>query len=340
MGASMDDPLQGLHDPVGHLLAPGDAAEDVDEDGPDLGVGVDDLEGVGHDLGVGAAADVEEVGRRPADLVDHVAGAHGQAGPVGDDAHVAVEPDVLQALRTGQPLALVELVDVTELVPLGMAEGGVVVQGHLGVEGVHLAVGREDQRVDLDQVGVAFDVAAVQVHQDGHRPVPGLGVQAGLVDQAAGVGLGEPDRRIDVHAGDGRRVLLGHRFDLDAALGRHHGEVLLGRPVEGEAGVVLLGDVRGVLDPQAVHDVALDVEAEDVAGVQAHLVGVGGQLDAAGLPPPADLHLGLDDDRVAGLLGCGHRLIDGVGDAAGGHRDAVAGEVLLALVFEQIHARS
>ena len=38
------------------------AAEDVDEDGLHLGVVVDDLEGTGHDLGVGAAADVEEVG--------------------------------------------------------------------------------------------------------------------------------------------------------------------------------------------------------------------------------------------------------------------------------------
>ena len=63
MGARDGHPVQGLHDPVGDLLAPGDATEDVDEDGPDLGVGVDDLEGVGHDLGVGAATDVEEVGR-------------------------------------------------------------------------------------------------------------------------------------------------------------------------------------------------------------------------------------------------------------------------------------
>ncbi len=65
-----------------------------------------------------------------------------------------------------------------------------------------------------------------------------------------------------------------------------------------------------------------------------------GQLDAAGLPPPPHLDLGLDDDRVAGLLGGGDRLVDGVGDAAGRHRDAVAGEVLLALVLEQIHACS
>ena len=46
----------------------------------------------------------------------------------------------------------------------------------------------------------------------------------------------------------------------------------------------------------------------------ADLVGVVGQLDAAGLPPAADLHLGLDDDRVAGLVGLVDGFVDGVGD--------------------------
>ena len=57
--------------------------------------------------------------------------------------------------------------------------------------------------------------------------------------------------------------------------------------------------------------VALDVHAEDVAGVRADLVGVVGQLDAAGLAPPADLHLGLDHDRVAEPVGGGHGVVDG-----------------------------
>ena len=91
-------------------------------------------------------------------------------------------------------------------------------------------------------------------------------------------------------------LVSGHLLDLDAALGRQHAEVLLGAAVQGEAGVVLLGDVRGVLDPQPLDHVALDVEPEDVAGVQPHLVGVVGQLDAAGLATATDLHLGLDDD--------------------------------------------
>ena len=103
-----------------------------------LRVVVDDLERAGHDVGVGAAADVEEVGRRAADLVDDVERAHGQAGAVGDDADRAVEADVLQVLLVGGLLALVAHLGGLVLGPL-VAELGVVVEGDLGVEGVDLA---------------------------------------------------------------------------------------------------------------------------------------------------------------------------------------------------------
>ena len=50
-------------DAVRDRVAGGDAAEDVDEHALDLLVAEDDVEAGGHDLGGGAAADVEEVGR-------------------------------------------------------------------------------------------------------------------------------------------------------------------------------------------------------------------------------------------------------------------------------------
>ena len=46
-------------------------------------------------------------------------------------------------------------------------------------------------------------------------------------------------------------------------------------------------------------------------GVLAALVGVGGELDAAGLAPAADLDLGLDHDRVADPVGGGDGVVDG-----------------------------
>ena len=160
IGARSSTRPSALDDAVGDLLAAGDAAEDVDEDRAHVLVVVDDLERAGHHVGVGAAADVEEVGGRAADLVDDVERAHGQAGAVGDDADRAVEPDVLQALLLGQLLAVVEHLGRLVLGPLGVAELGVVVEADLGVEGVDLAGRLEDQRVDLGQVAVALDEAA------------------------------------------------------------------------------------------------------------------------------------------------------------------------------------
>ena len=81
---------------------------------------------------------------------------------------------------------------------------------------------------------------------------------------------------------------------------------------------------------------ALDVEAEDVARVRARFVGVGRELHAARLAAASHLHLRLDDDRVADAIGDRDRVVDGLRDLAVGHRDAVAGEQLLALVLEQV----
>src|SRR4051794_15810477 len=51
-GCSQVDTTERLDDPLGHLFATGDAAEDVDEDALDVLVEVDDLEGGGHQVGV------------------------------------------------------------------------------------------------------------------------------------------------------------------------------------------------------------------------------------------------------------------------------------------------
>src|SRR5205823_7704022 len=49
------------------------------------------------------------------------------------------------------------------------------------------------------------------------------------------------------------------------------------------------------------------------------------------------LHLRLDDDRVARLVGLRDRVVDRVGHAAGRDGDVEPREVLLALVLEQVH---
>src|SRR5438270_1341163 len=79
--AALAEQGERLQDAVGHRVAGGDAAEHVDEHAPHARVGQDDLQAVGHHLGAGAAADVEEVGRAyPAELLAGV-GHHVERGP-------------------------------------------------------------------------------------------------------------------------------------------------------------------------------------------------------------------------------------------------------------------
>ena len=73
--------------------------------------------------------------------------------------------------------------------------------------------------------------------------------------------------------------------------------------------------------------------------MEAHLVGVGRELHAAGLAAAAHLHLGLDHNRVAGGLRLFDRLVHRVSHPAGRDGDAETGEVLLALVFVKVHCR-
>ena len=67
------------------------------------------------------------------------------------------------------------------------------------------------------------------------------------------------------------------------------------------------------------------------------LAAVARELDPARLAAPADLNLGLDDDREAELLGG----LDGLAHRRGmpslRHRNGVFLEELLSLVFEEVH---
>ena len=122
------------HDALGDHVAAHDAAEDVDQDALDLGVGQQQLERRAHALLGGAAADVEEIGRRAAVQLDDVHGRHGQAGAVDHAADVAVQLDVVQLVAAGLDLVRVLLVEVAQLDHLGLAVERVGVEVHLGVE--------------------------------------------------------------------------------------------------------------------------------------------------------------------------------------------------------------
>jgi hypothetical protein len=71
--------------------------------------------------------------------------------------------------------------------------------------------------------------------------------------------------------------------------------------------------------------------------VRLHLGLVVGQLDSARLAAAADLYLCLHHHRVTDSLGDCNGLVHRVRDITGRNRDTKLREVLLALIFEQVH---
>jgi hypothetical protein len=226
-----------------------------------------------------------------------------------------------------------------------MAEERVPVDRHLGVEGDDVPARRDDQRVDLDQRRVLAlrDLGKLREHLG--DLVKDVLVKARVRgDRPGGAGV-EGRRRVDVALDQGLGVLLGDRLDVHPALGGDHRQQLLLGAVENHRRVVLGGDVGPGLDPDLV-DLerplaarAADVHAEDRLGMLARLIGVGGDLDPAGLAAAADQHLGLDRTGEADPLGGGYGGLDCRGDLAARHGYAVLGEELLSLILEEVHSR-
>ena len=136
-----------LDQPAGHLVAAGDAAEDVDQDRIDLRVGQDDPHRRRDLVRPRPAADVEEVGRLAAGPLDEVHRGHRQAGAVDHAADRAVELDERQAGLARLAIGGVLLVGVAQRLEPGMAGERRVVERDLGVEA--------DQPLDVGAVGAA-----------------------------------------------------------------------------------------------------------------------------------------------------------------------------------------
>jgi hypothetical protein len=214
----------------------------------------------------------------------------------------------------------------------------IAVDGHLGVEGEHLAVGGHDQRVYLDQRRVLRHGHVGELHEERGDAVGHIRVDPGVEGELARELLGHALAGLEVAADERLGVGLGDLLHVHAPLAGDHGEELLGGAVEDDRGVVLGVDLGRPLDPEVLDLEPPDVHAEDRPGVGARLAFVLRDLDPPRLAASADRHLRLDHARVADLVGGGHRVVHGRSVLAAGHRHPVLGEELLALVLEKIHA--
>ena len=163
IGTGTVDSLQRFGDALRHDVAAGDAAEDIDEDRAHVRVGGDEAERLGHLIGAGAAADVEEVGRLAAVELHRVHRGHRQPGAIDDAADVAVELDERDAGLARVELGRVFRVEIAQRLERGMTEQGVVVDGHLGVERQPVALRGQDEGVDLGERRVFFQIGVVEL---------------------------------------------------------------------------------------------------------------------------------------------------------------------------------
>jgi hypothetical protein len=275
-GDDGDAEVHGLGDgdqALGDVVAADDTAEDVDEDGGDLGVGGDEVEGALDGLGGGSTADVEEVSGRAAVELDDVHGGHGETGAVDEASNVTVELDEVQALLGSLDLIRILLGNVAPLEDLLLSELGVVVEAKLGVHAHDLVVGGLRERVDLDLGGILLHEELVELLDGVGTGVDALRAEAELCGDLLGHVVGNTLVDVDGGGDDGFGALLGHGLDVHATLaggdddGRLGSTVHENGEVELAAGELALDNVDAVANATTLASLLGDELVTD------HLVG-------------------------------------------------------------------
>lgn len=246
--------LNDLDQTLGDGVAADDTTEDVDEDGGDLGVRGDEVEGLADSLGGGTSSNVEEVSGRTTVQLDDIHGGHGKTGTVDKAADVAVKLDEVEADLGGLDLIRVLLGNIPPLEDLLLTEVGVVVEAELGVHGEDLVVGGLGQGVDLDLGGIALGEDLVEVLDGVLSVLDALLGEANVGGDVAGDLVSDTDVDVDGSGDDGLGVLLGNGLDVHTTLrrgdddGTLRGAVHEDGEVELATGELALDDVDGVAE--------------------------------------------------------------------------------------------
>src|SRR5690606_33071803 len=152
----------------------------------------------------------------------------------------------------------------------------------------------EHEGVDLDERRVLTLVDLVKLDEDsGDLGDELFGESAGTGD-LLGLGLVDAAVGVDLDLRERLGALNRELFDLHAALDAAQRQVGAVGPVEQHGEVELLLDAGTLGNHDALDDMTLDVEAENLLGCGERVVGVVNDLDAASLATTTDLDLSLD----------------------------------------------
>src|SRR5450759_110121 len=261
----------GLDQPRRHFVATRDTAKDVDQDGLDVGIVEDQLDGTADRFVSGTAAHIQEVGRLAAVMLHEIHRGHRQTGAIDHAADSAVQPNEVDAELSGPGVRRILLVTVAEGLESGMAGQTGVVERDLRVQADQLlrggaAGGRPGdhrERVDLDEIRIVGLHRGVEALSDGHELVQQGIAQPDGKTKAACLERQEAQLRIGGDAMNGAGVYASDLLDLNAAFGRGHEHDPARRPVDYHAKVVLLGDVNGAPNDDFANGDSLDVHAQD-----------------------------------------------------------------------------
>ena len=246
----------------------------------------------------------------------------------------------------GLDLQRILLVHVPQLGDVPLPEHRVVVEVHLRVQGVDIALRVHHQRVDLDQGSVGFQVGR---HHAGHDRLD-LARRAAFESEPGrdppALERQHAEQRIDQLPQDRVGIRLGHVLDVHAARARCHQEGAFGGAVQGHAQVELPVDFQGFLDQHLAHLLAFgaglvghQLHAQDLTGQPFRLARTRSHLDAAALAATAGVNLRLDHAAAAEVLADRPGLSGVVDHLALGHRGAEPTQYPLGLKLVDLHGR-
>ncbi len=297
--------MNRLDDPLGDDVAFHDAPENIDEDDLHVGVRQNDLERFGDLIDRGAAAHVQEIRRLAAVELDDVHGGHGQTRAVHHATDVAVQTDVREAHFAGAAFRGGQIRQIGLVEEIGVAEGGVVVDGDFrvhGQEGGPFFPLPHAQGVHFHQARVGSDEQFGQVPEKGHGGAQQISRQPGGESGLPGLEGFQTPQGVDVEPQNLFGGRGGQFLDVHPALGRqnHHGFARF--PVEGDGDVEFALHLdRGFRQYFSNHE-ALGAGLVGHQGLPQQALGEGGrvlggfnELDAPRLAPAAGVNLGLEN---------------------------------------------